>query len=367
MDKPKYCSNCGSKIKPGNNYCSSCGKNMSVWDSDREGESLRAWKRITRTLTAITAVLSVIFIYLIFDRQYSADQVPAPEPEEPAETKVADIPEDAFSYGGNYYYVYETGTVASWEEAREFCEEKGGHLAVITSKELNDFLFAFVKTNGYGSAFFGYSDSKLDGNWRWVTSAQPSFMNWGKNQPNAAAVEEDYAMFSTKDNDGTWNDSAFGYETANFICQWGDEGIKDEVIGQKIPEDAFRFNGSAYYLFDNGITSWHAAQQFCKSMGGDLVVINDQEENEQLIQYMTGMGYSKAYIGFSDRESVGIWKWVSGKRSDFTDWGVGENGETAPYSDIDFAYYCRLNTDLSEGHWDNSDFSDEPKAFICEW
>ena len=255
MDKPKYCSNCGSKIKPGNNYCSSCGKNMSVWDSDREGESLRAWKRITRTLTAITAVLSVIFIYLIFDRQYSADQVPAPEPEEPAETKVADIPEDAFSYGGNYYYVYETGTVASWEEAREFCEEKGGHLAVITSKELNDFLFAFVKTNGYGSAFFGYSDSKLDGNWRWVTSAQPSFMNWGKNQPNAAAMEEDYAMFSTKDNDGTWNDSAFGYETANFICQWGDEGIKDEVIGQKIPEDAFKFNGSAYYLFDNGITS----------------------------------------------------------------------------------------------------------------
>ena len=102
-------------------------------------------------------------------------------------------------------------------------------------------------------------------------------------------------------------------------------------------------------------------------MGGDLVVINDQEENEQLIQYMTGMGYSKAYIGFSDRESVGIWKWVSGKRSDFTDWGVGENGEAAPYSDIDFAYYCRLNTDLSEGHWDNSDFSDEPKVFICEW
>ena len=38
-----------------------------------------------------------------------------------------------------------------------------------------------------------------------MTDAQPSYTNWGKNEPNAAAQEEDYAMFSTEENNGTWS------------------------------------------------------------------------------------------------------------------------------------------------------------------
>ena len=200
-----------------------------------------------------------------------------------------------------------------------------------------------------------------------MTKAQPSYTNWGKNEPNAAAKGEDYAMFSTQENNGTWNDSQFGFEASDFICQWGDEGIHDEVIEVKIPEDAFYYNGNAYYLFDNGITSWHAAQQYCKSLGGDLAVIYSKEENEQLFNYMVSKGYDQAFIGLSDRESIGIWKWVSGKRSDFTDWGIDEDGNRAPYDDPEIAYYGRFNAALTDGHWDNSEFGDGTYAYIGMW
>ena len=340
--------------------------------------SLKAWRRITISLAAITVVLTVIFSYFLYDslRNAGTDEskasaadtyTSAEEAKVPDTDDAVNIPEEALYYGGNYYWVYEYGTAVTWEEAEEFCEKQGGHLAVITSDELNDMLFAYVQSRGYKTAFFGYSDIKIDGNWQWVTKAQPSYTNWGKNEPNAAAKGEDYAMFSTQENNGTWNDSQFGFEASDFICQWGDEGIHDEVIEVKIPEDAFYYNGNAYYLFDNGITSWHAAQQYCKSLGGDLAVIYSKEENEQLFNYMVSKGYDQAFIGLSDRESIGIWKWVSGKRSDFTDWGIDEDGYQTPYESPEIAYYGRFNAALTDGHWDNSEFGDGTYAYIGMW
>ena len=354
MKEPKYCCNCGQKLQPGKKYCSSCGEEITFQGKKSTFDrALIEWKRITYSLAIITLVLTAVFAFLLFDVIKNK--------------RTVSIPEGALHYGGNYYWVYENGTVASWKEAEEYCEEQGGHLAVITSDELNDMLFAYVQSRGYKTAFFGYSDDRIDGNWRWVTDAQPSYTNWGKNEPNAAAIEEDCAMFSTEENNGTWNDSQFGYEATEFICQWGDEGIHDEVIEPRIPEDAFYYDGNAYYLFDNGINSWHAAQQYCKSLGGDLAVIQTEEENEQLFDYMVKSGYEKAFIGLSDRESVGVWKWVSGKRSEFTDWGKNEDGSHSPYNDRELAYYCRFNSDLEEGHWDNSEFGDGSSAYICKW
>ena len=390
MDQPRYCRHCGKKLEPGSTHCIYCGAEVAVHISfkggKRSADSLKAWKRITISLAAITAVLTVIFAGLIWDRfgkngtvpQDSAEAAPesAPVSEEAAESEAAadpetpsktNIPEGAFYYGGNYYWVYEHGIAATWEEAEAYCEKLGGHLAVITSGELNDMLYAYIKSKGFKTAFFGYSDAKIDGDWRWVTSAQPSYTNWGRNEPNADDLAEDYALFSTEENNGTWNDSQFGYEVADFICQWGDEGIYDEEIAMKIPDDALKYDGNAYYIYDNGITSWHAAQQYCKSLGGDLAVIYDKEENEQLFNYMVSKGYENAYIGLSNRDTRRVWKWVSGRLSDFTDWGKDEDGYQAPYDDLTYGYYCRFNTELTEGHWDNAKFGNGSYAYICKW
>ena len=279
----------------------------------------------------------------------------------------AQIPGGAVEIDGNYYYVYTGLNLSSLNACEQFCEDRGGHLAVITSDSLNDVLYQMCLDAGVKSAVIGYSDAMIEGNWEWVTAAQPAYTNWGKTEPNGAADEEDCCIFSTSEKNGKWNDSEFGHETSDFICQWNDYGIVDEPIQAQIPPDAVQFGGHYYYLFDNGKDNWSEAQNYCKSIGGDLVVVNDEYENAFLYEYMQSLGYGYAFIGYSDEESEGRWYWVSGKSSSYTDWGVNDDGEPEPNSDSRWENFAQLDVDMIAGTWNDSKFGYNTRAYICEW
>ena len=277
------------------------------------------------------------------------------------------VPEGATRIGNNYYKIYQLDDIRTWPMAKEYCESLGGHLAVITSDSLNDELYDLCLKNGYQTAFFGFSDTDTEGHWRWVTSAQPGYRNWGPSEPNSGNYAEDYAMFSTSEKNGTWNDSDFGYETTAFICQWGDDGIHDDEVITDIPSDAIVYRGHSYYLFDNGMTSWAEAQQYCMSRGGDMAVINDSEENEMLYRYMRDCGYGYAFFGYTDKEGEGIWRWVTADTSSFEDWGVNDDGEREPNDDHPYEDYAEFSIDLHDGYWNDSRFGWDTTAYICEW
>ena len=145
---------------------------------------------------------------------------------------IANIPEDAVEFNGHKYCIYKGAH--SYEEASEFCKSQSGYLATITSKEENDFLFSYMKQKGYESTYFGFSDTKIEGDWQWENDEEVDFTNWHKDEPNDGNTnEEDYAMFYYKYDDGTWNDGDFGKNTLKdygndndkevvFICEWGD-------------------------------------------------------------------------------------------------------------------------------------------------
>lgn len=137
-------------------------------------------------------------------------------------TVVADIPEGALNWNAHYYSVFDN--CKSWDEAAEYCESRGGHLATITSAEENSAVFSYLKQIGYESAYFGLSDSINEGTWSWITGEDTDYLNWRSGEPNGESSTEDYAMFYYKFSDGTWNDGEFGSGTANggtaFICEW---------------------------------------------------------------------------------------------------------------------------------------------------
>lgn len=136
--------------------------------------------------------------------------------------KVKDIPEDAYSWNNHYYAVFDH--CDTWEEAKSYCESRGGHLATILSEEENQAVFSFLNSSGYKNAYFGSSDNVQEGSWYWVTGDEVEYQNWHENEPNMESKNEDYAMFYYKYTDGTWNDGDFGRYTANsgkaFICEW---------------------------------------------------------------------------------------------------------------------------------------------------
>lgn len=126
------------------------------------------------------------------------------------------------NWNGHTYALFDN--CSSWEEAKAFCESRGGYLAVIGSKEENDALFAFTKQCGYESAYFGFADDVEEGSWYWVNHEDTEYTNWHLNEPNGENPQEDYAMFYYKFKDGTWNDGDFGVYTVNsgsaFLCEW---------------------------------------------------------------------------------------------------------------------------------------------------
>lgn len=74
------------------------------------------------------------------------------------------------------------------------------------------------------------------------------------------------------------------------------------------------------------LTDWPHAANDCKSRGGTLVVVNDLAEQDFIISALKlfpfhGRGI---WIGYTDAEKEGTWKWVTGETSTFTYWASGE-------------------------------------------
>lgn len=132
------------------------------------------------------------------------------------------IPEDAVTYNGHSYYCFDNG-IQTWLEAESYCESLGGHLAVIEDADKNTFLYNYMLSCGYESAYFGYSDLEEEGTWVWV-DGNSTYSNWAVDEPNNDDGDEDYAMFFYKYTDGKWNDGSFINDSDHggraFICEW---------------------------------------------------------------------------------------------------------------------------------------------------
>ena len=79
-------------------------------------------------------------------------------------------------------------------------------------------------------------------------------------------------------------------------------------------------------------SSWVDATAQAKALGGNLVTINDAAENQFLIN---SFGNSESFwIGLSDAEEEGTWKWASGEPVNYTNWAWGQPDN---YANEDYA------------------------------
>ncbi|XP_030643700.1 C-type lectin domain family 4 member E-like [Chanos chanos] len=67
-----------------------------------------------------------------------------------------------------------------------------------------------------------------------------------------------------------------------------------------------RFQCSCYYV-STVTKNWEQSRQDCRGKGGDLVIINSREEQWFLYSLRV-----KFWIGLTDEDTEGEWKWVDG-------------------------------------------------------
>lgn len=101
----------------------------------------------------------------------------------------------------------------------------------------------------------------------------------------------------------------------------------------------YHYNGHSYLLSNAG--TWTDAEAQAVSLGGHLVTVNDQAENNWLVSTFKNVVQDKdgimLWIGYTDQQNEGTFKWISGENSSYTNWYSGEPNNYPPVGGEDFS------------------------------
>ena len=149
-------------------------------------------------------------------------------------------------------------------------------------------------------------------------------------------------------NGGTAGRDIFANTTA-IVKTSGSEGIDAYGFNSSIstPRGYRQSNGSFYRLLDIG--SWEQNQAQAQSLGGHLVTINSQQEQEFLTSQFGPE--QQFWIGLSDKTTEGEFRWANGETSTYTNWAPGEpnNHGNEDYVSMNFGTAGKWNDSNGDG------------------
>lgn len=161
-------------------------------------------------------------------------------------------------------------------------------------------------------------------------------------------------------------------EPSESMYLTGDEDYVTFVYEKKgnIPASAIRYNGHSYYacVSSENDSFWDAAA-YCESLGGYMAVINTEEENRTLYDYVFDqMGYKSAYFGYTDDGSDQGWYWIGADDSSYENWKEGQP-DNLKHGDRTEHYALFFHRD-TRYKWNDGDFGPDSSGnviFLIEW
>ena len=110
--------------------------------------------------------------------------------------------------------------------------------------------------------------------------------------------------------------------------------------------------GGHYYTPTSGPKDWQNAQAEAASLGGNLVTVNSQAEQDFLrrVFFSDAKRYDLYWIGLNDLAEEGTFVWASGQPVTYTNWAPGEPNDFPPGED---AVVINWITDLNNGAWND--------------
>ncbi len=136
-----------------------------------------------------------------------------------------------------------------------------------------------------------------------------------------------------------------------------------QPLAKKVPADAIKYQQHFYKVIEAPY-SWHESKAYCQNAGGLLVSI----PNEIIDAFIFGLsGGRTLWIGASDEQLEGQWRWQDGSLVTYSNWAAQEpdnwkNGE-------DWAAIGWTSERFQGGVWaDTAAHHRKPiNGFICQW
>ncbi|MDO9177657.1 MAG: lectin-like protein [Agitococcus sp.] len=225
---------------------------------------------------------------------------------------------------GHQYAAVDCGT---WTQCEAQAVASGAHLVSVNDAAENAWLVStFTPTKNY---WIGLTDKDQEGVWKWTSGEAFGYSNWISGEPSNGGggtsaesyVHMNFNYLSRTNLIGKWND------TQNDITGTGIGGIPYNSSAMGLFERPAQptwttnpANGHQYAAVDCG--TWTQCEAQAVASGAHLVSVNDAAENAWLLS--TFNQPKNYWIGLTDKDQEGVWKWTSGEVFSYSNWNLGE-------------------------------------------
>ncbi len=279
---------------------------------------------------------------------------------ESAETPITaqpDIDCDYAEHGGHEYWFCRNNR--EWDVAKDKCAAVGMHLARIDDAAENSFIY----DNIFHSSWIGATDEGSEGDWSWIDD-DAEFWTGGRSGSAASGFYANWDWWEPDDDQyqncalinyygGEWSDRYCGYEK-DYVCESSD----DTANYPQAPDTGCTLeslNGHEYW-FCSDRRSFSEARTKCQSVGMDLANVENEAENEFIKDNIR----RDSFIGLTDTEKEGVWKWITDGRLAWCGDEEGRAPGSAAYTNWHSSWFygyptvgadCRYETANDRGYW----------------
>uniref|UniRef100_A0A8C2SXJ0 Macrophage mannose receptor 1-like n=1 Tax=Coturnix japonica TaxID=93934 RepID=A0A8C2SXJ0_COTJA len=266
-------------------------------------------------------------------------------------------PDGWTSYIDHCYKIFRESK--GWQEALTSCQNEGSHLVSIQHLEEHSFIVSGLGYKPTDKLWIGLNDHKFQMFFEWSDGTPVTYTKWHLGEPSSTNNRpEDCVMI--KGQDGYFADSDCG-KKAGYICK---RKPIPQIAGEKENTDVgckkgwVRY-GTYCYFIGHVPATFSEANNTCEGQKGYLLTVESRYEQAYLTS-LVGLRPDKYFwLGLSDMEDQGTFRWSSGEEVSFTHWNAAMPGSKRGC--------VAMRTGTAAGLWDVLDCESKQKYICKQW
>ncbi|NXU54453.1 MRC1 protein, partial [Turnix velox] len=258
------------------------------------------------------------------------------------------------AYEGHCYRIYRTPKI--WKEAQSSCRKEGGDLASIHNIEEYSFTVSQLGYKPDDRLWIGLNDFRVPMYFEWSDGTPVTYTKWHYGEPAHTRNKADCVIM--KGEDGSWADRACETKLG-YVCKRkpSEEELGEAEVTYPGCQKGWMNHGFYCYSVGQLPATFSEAKKICEENKGYLASVRDRYEQAFLTSVIGFLPTKYFWIGLSDTEEQGTFKWASEDVVSFTHWNKGMPGHESGC--------VAMTTGTSAGLWDVLN-CEKTNLFLCK-